>query len=250
MRLSMSSFAGTARTLVAVGTVRRRLHVGDRARGGTAQDGRPHLRRSTGTGAAAGTTGSSRRGPARSGGVAVTVGTARDQDLLERRGASWVAISASDASSAASTRRVRRAAPRWTRRPLGAGVLGRDVVLEEVPPRRVDALRVGEVLLVDLVDEPLVGPERRKAVGLLRLFRRRHRRPFTAHRMARRRPGATRSAYAVTVPRRPAGAARRATSGGRRRRSGDVAALGGERRQHGEHGRPADQHSAPPHTGR
>ena len=37
--------------------------------------------------------------------------------------------------------------------------VGRLVVLEELPPGRVDSVLVGEVLLVELVDEPLVGTE-------------------------------------------------------------------------------------------
>ena len=42
---------------------------------------------------------------------------------------------------------------------LECGALCRGVVGEEVPPGRIDARAVGEVLLVDLVDEPLIGSE-------------------------------------------------------------------------------------------
>ena len=42
---------------------------------------------------------------------------------------------------------------------LECGAVCRGVVGEEVPPGGVDALAVGEVLLVDLVDEPLIGSE-------------------------------------------------------------------------------------------
>src|SRR5207248_212965 len=50
---------------------------------------------------------------------------------------------------------VRTFAPRGP----GEGQVGRLVVLEEVPPGRVDRVLVLEVLLVDLVDEPFVGAE-------------------------------------------------------------------------------------------
>ena len=42
---------------------------------------------------------------------------------------------------------------------LECGAVCRCVVGEEVPPGRIDALAVGEVLLIDLVDEPLIGSE-------------------------------------------------------------------------------------------
>ena len=42
---------------------------------------------------------------------------------------------------------------------LERGAVSGGVVVEEVPPRGVDAGLIGEVLLIDLVHEPLVGPE-------------------------------------------------------------------------------------------
>ena len=60
---------------------------------------------------------------------------------------------------------------------VGTRVLGGDVVGEEVPPGGVDALRVGQVLLVDLVNQPLVRTESCEPGALVRRFRRRHRHP-------------------------------------------------------------------------
>lgn len=44
----------------------------------------------------------------------------------------------------------------------GGGMTGGHVALEELPPCRVDTGAIGEVLLVDLVDEPFIGAEARR----------------------------------------------------------------------------------------
>ena len=164
VRLSMSSFAGTARTLVAVGTAERRLHVGDDPRGRTAQDlvsdpggraaGAAALGRCGGRGAGAGTTGrrSGCRGDAHRGRVG------------------W----------------------RGGHRGGGGGRLGRPVVLEEPVPGRVDGGGVGQVLLVQLVDEPLVGPE---LVGTVLVRRGGHRRVPRIVAADEDQPSPARSAY-------------------------------------------------------
>ncbi len=66
-------------------------------------------------------------------------------------------------------------AHRWSRcRPCGlrpgialAVAFLRLIVLKELPPRRVDRLTVLQVLLVDLVDEPLVRAEHGQRADLL-----------------------------------------------------------------------------------
>ena len=60
------------------------------------------------------------------------------------------------------------------------GMLGGDVVGEEVPPGGIDAVPVVEVLLVDLVHQPLVGPEGGETAAQIRRVRR-HGRPFRIH---------------------------------------------------------------------
>ena len=73
---------------------------------------------------------------------------------LPGRAALGAAAGGASAAPAASARR------RWpTRRRCGQRRVRGLVVGEEVPPGGVDRVRVGQVLLVDLVDEPLVGAE-------------------------------------------------------------------------------------------
>ena len=192
-RLSMSSLAGTARTLVAVGTCERGLHVGHDAGGGATQ------RLDLGL--------ADRAGALEAGGLARggLLGGLRGLDLrlgpglAVSRGAATLAaaacpptaaslssgLSATALSVAASGLSVVLACfctvagalapcPLAPCRRLGGGLGGRclgwrggavdgglpgAVVLEELPPGLVHGVLVLEVLLVQLVHEPLVGPE-------------------------------------------------------------------------------------------
>ena len=146
VRLSISSLAGIARTLVAVGTAERRLHVGDDSGGRPPQnggvdvltDGRGRRRRwRTGRGLRCRRCGGSRRCRGGGGGCGSHWFVARGRLQVHRC-------------------RVRR------RHGDGRGstcAIARTVVLEEPVPGRVDRLWVSEVLLVELVDKPLVGAE-------------------------------------------------------------------------------------------
>ena len=183
MRLSNSSFTGTARTRRGGRQLQRGVHVlGDR--GGRAAQ-RDELR------AAA------RRRPARRAALAAAAGFGRRPGLRaepgrrgRRRPAARAAGAAAPAAAAAGAAgrgrggrsrrgRVPRPRPRLRRgggagaarprRPAplrrgGRAAAVRLVVGEEVPPGSVYRVRVLEVLLVDLVDEPLVGAERRSGV--------------------------------------------------------------------------------------
>ena len=131
-RLSMSSLAGTERTLVAVGTPSEAsMFVTTRAAGPRSTVTVPSGGGALGAGAVGAGVGAGASAPARWG-----------RGRLRGRG------------------RDRRRGGR-----LGDGPGARPVVREEVPPRVVDTVAVGEVLLVELVDEPLVGAERRQGVG-------------------------------------------------------------------------------------
>ena len=197
-RLSMSSLAGTARTLVAVGTCERGLHVGDDAGGRSAQRGdllgdlgvaRPWARPSRREGWAA--RASAPRGPSEPAGGRLARGWGR-RGGGDGRGGRTAGLGGSGAvggggsafSGAAlvgagaalrparpwlparlAGRRGAWREPAAVRQPLAAPfpplapeAVGR-VVGEERPPGLVDRVLVLEVLLVQLVHQPLVRAE-------------------------------------------------------------------------------------------
>ena len=186
-RLSASSLAGTARTLVAVGTVQRGLHVRDDPRGRAAQRCRrraaaPPLRPASAAAwpasspacAAGSAVSALRRAGCRSALVSAwaSAGAAagcRGRRRWRVRRSGWA-----PAASAAAVA-VRRAgsspaavASAGCRRPAPGPVPAGPVVGEEVVPGRVDAVRVGQVALVHVLDEPLVGAEVARRRGRVR----------------------------------------------------------------------------------
>ena len=181
VRLSMSSLAGTARTLVAVGTARLAfMLVTTRAAGplsGVGPDG-AGLVDATGCGpadsAAAGfapADGSSPRRPSArqpSAGSAWSPGRGLRLDrrlLLHRRGPVGAGPGAGrgrgrgGGGGRGGTGGLPAGVTAVGAASLGRAPVERLVVLEEVPPRLVDRALVLQVLLVELVHEPLVRPE-------------------------------------------------------------------------------------------
>ena len=134
VRLSMRSLAGTALTLVAVGTERLASMLST-TRAATPRSGTS----STSSRATAGAAGLSTWGAAT--GCAGAAGVCTGGDC--------VAVLSGGGGGGRARGRGR----------LGQGRVGGLVVGEELPPGRVDGVLVGQVLLVDLVDEPLVRAE-------------------------------------------------------------------------------------------
>ena len=280
-RLSISSLAGTARTLVAVGTWRRGLHVGDDAGGGAAQrldlvlaDRAGALGRgaSRGFGRAAGRRARPRR--ASLGGRGAAAG-----GLRRRRLSRPAAAAGRAAVGGAAWRRRRRAgrrrgrlrgglAPRsarpWLRGLGGAagaarspsarrrraplGALTRAVVLEELPPGPVDGVLVLQVLLVQLVHEPLVRAEGGQRVvwtgtgrpRRMRLFRRLDGAAWTGYAaypaLLGRTPSRRRAVDAATAGRPVSATGRQPLDvRSRRSRSADVGAASCARAEAGQH---------------
>ena len=176
--------------------VQRGLHVGDDARGRAAQRGVPAS--SAGVAGGAGAVRPCRSRPAGFGSGGLRAGRRLGRRRLRRPGFVGAVVSAG--GRWLGRRRLRAGGPRRgvgrrrrRRLPASSAGLGRGasaapvrpavaaarpVVGEEVVPRGVDAVRVGQVALVHVLDEPLVGAE--VAAGgwgrfaASRLLRRRH----------------------------------------------------------------------------
>ena len=134
VRLTSSSLAGTARTLVAVGTAERGLHVGHDAPGRAAERHRRRL--------VVGWDLGRRRGdPARS--RTRRWPTVAPPERAPSRPVTWYEWS----------RQCRRGRG-------GERAAGRPVVGEELPPRVRDRRWVGPVTVVHVLDQPGVGSER------------------------------------------------------------------------------------------
>ena len=166
MRLSDSSLAGTARTDVAVGTdselsmfvtTRAAAPLSGRGRAGRRRRGVGAARRPRGRGSVP-------RRPSAAGGAAGAAFARRRRVRQRRRSAAarraLAAAAAAGAGAGAAGRGTVAPPPARVR---GAGAAGRAVVGavvgQELAPGLRDAVGVLQVLLVDLVHQPLVGPE-------------------------------------------------------------------------------------------
>ena len=195
MRLSIMSFAGIVRTLVAVGTVRLwsmfAARVFGRPLSGTTSSSCGAsatigwglvIGTSAGTGAVRGATEVVRAagacpmigdgavtGPDAAGAGAAGAGAAGAGLRARRRdrgrgGRGRCGCLGGGCGGSGRARGIRRLGGRSRGGRVGAPL---PVVLEDRPPGAVDGIRVGEVLLVHLVDEPFVGPvlARRRLLG-------------------------------------------------------------------------------------
>ena len=172
MRLSTSSFAGTARTLVAVGTASE-ASMFCTIRAATPRSvvvlapvgGGRRPSRAWPAAAFAGAAGPAAAGAGWPAGLAARRGGG---GRSASAGADGAAPGASVPARAALA--VAVAAVASVGVTIGRRAVGRPVVGEEVVPGRVDAGRVGEVPLVHLLDDPLVRTEARQWVVLRSLL--------------------------------------------------------------------------------